>query len=222
MKRILLLTLLVCLLPAGCTSRPAPAWLSAGHRQLENFKEGFLAGRNPALAELHFQRALAEIRRSGDVELLGRAWLTRMALQVAVLEPPDEGDYPRVEAARTVPANRHFFLFLRGDLGAVEGAILPAPYRPLLAALQHGDAAGVERALAGIDDPLSRLIAAGVSVRRQVQSEAILLGAVETASQSGWKRGLLAWLKRLQAFYESTADAVRAAAVNRRIDLIER
>ena len=222
MKRMLLLILLLCLLPAGCTARPTPAWLTAGHRQLETYKEDYLAGRNPHLTELHFHRALSEIRRSGDIELLGRAWLTRLALRIAVLEPAEEGDYPRVEAAQPVPANHHFSRFLRGDLAAVEGALLPPSYRPLLEVLRRGDAAETAGVIDGIDDPLSRLIASGVAVKRNIASEAILQNAVETAAQRGWKRGLLAWLKRLQAFYEATGDTARAAAVGRRIDLSER
>lgn len=222
MKRMALLILFLFLLPAGCTSRPTPAWLTAGHRQLETYKEDYLAGRNPHLTELYFGRALSEIRRSGDVELLGRAWLTRMALRIAVLEPPEEGDYPQVEAAEPVPANRHFSRFLRGDLAAVEGALLPAPYRPLLEALRRGDSVDTAREIARIDDPLSRLIASGVAVNRNITSEAILQNAVETAAQRGWKRGLLAWLRRLQALYEATGDTARAAAVGRRIDLSER
>lgn len=221
MKRMALL-LLLCLLVAGCASRPTPAWLTAGHRQLETYKEDYLAGRNPRLTELYFQRALSEIRRSGDVELLGRAWLTRLALRIAVLEPAEEGDYPRIEAAQPVPANHHFSLFLRGDLTAVEGTLLPAPYRPLLAALRRGDPVDTGEGIAEIDDPLSRLIASGVAVNRGIASEAILQKAVETAAQRGWKRGLLAWLKRLQALYEAAGDTARAAAVGRRIDISER
>lgn len=71
MKRTVLplLLLLLLLVGAACTSRPAPEWLSAGHRHLEIYKEDVLSGRNEDLAEIHFQRALAEIRRSGDAAL---------------------------------------------------------------------------------------------------------------------------------------------------------
>jgi len=215
-KTLCLMCLLLLL--AGCGPKPTP-WLAAGHQRLENYKVDFLTGRGALATDLHFKKAVEEVKKSGDLDLLGKVWLTRMALHVAVLEEPEEGDYPRIEAAQSDPANRNFYLFLRGD-PAVDGALLPTPYRPFLAALRGGSAAETAVTVAKIDDPLSRLIAAGIAVRSHTESETLLTMAADTASRNGWKRALLAWLKRLGGFYEASGEAAKAAAVRQRIDLI--
>jgi hypothetical protein len=214
-----ILCLFFCLLTlVGCGPKPIP-WIAAGYQQMENFKTDFLTGRSPIVTDMHFKKAVEEIKKSGDLGRLGKVWLTRMALQVAVLEEIEEGDYPKVEAAQSVPANRNFYLFLKGDRAA-DDALLPSQYRPFLKVLRGGNAPEAGLAVAKIDDPLSRLIAAGLTVRRHPENETLLRAAVETASQNGWKRALLAWLKRLGAFYEASGETSKAAAVRRRINLI--
>lgn len=222
MKRILCLFFLFLIL-GGCGSKPIPEWILAGNQQLESFKHHFLTGGPPVVAERHFQKAVEEIKKSGDLDLLGKAWLTRMAVQGAVLGTMEEGEYGKIAAARSVPANRNFYLFLTGDSAAVDGALLPAQYRPFLKTLRGGDITSTEKAIAGMEkDPLSQLIAAGIAVRRHLENETILQTAVGAASRNGWKRALLAWLERLQAFYEATGDTAKAAAVRQRIDLMEK
>ena len=217
MKKIL--CLLFVLLPlAGCGPKPMP-WIEAGYQRMENFKTDFLTGRPPIVTDMHFAKAVEEIKKSGDLDLLGKLWLTRMALQVAVLEEPEDGEYPRIEAAQPVPANRDFYLFLKGN-AAVDRALLPAQYRAFLSALQGGNTTETEITVAKIDDSLSRLIAAGLAVRGHAENEALLRMAVETASRNGWKRALLAWLNRLAVFYEASGEAAKASAVRQRIDLI--
>jgi len=217
MKKILCL-LSILLLFVGCGPKPIP-WLMEAHQRMENFKTDFLTDRPPIVTDMHFQKAAEEIKKSGNLDLLGKVWLTRMALQVAVLAEPEDGDYPKIEAAEPDPANRNFYLFLKGD-AAVDGVLLPAQYRTFFAALNGGNAAETGAAVVKIDDPLSRLIAAGLAVRRHTENEALLQTAVETASRNGWKRALLAWLKRLGAFYEASGEAAKAASVRQRIDLI--
>jgi hypothetical protein len=220
MKRVLCLLFLFLFL-GGCSSKPTPGWIVASDQQLETFKHHFLTGGQPTVTERHFRKALEEIKKSGDLDLLGKAWLTRMALAVAVLSEMDGGEYGTIAAAHPVPANRNFYRFLTGDPAAVEGSLLPGQYRSFLKALQQGDTVKVEEAVVAMaDDPLSQLIAAGISIRRHLESEAILQAAVGTASRNGWKRALLVWLERLQTFYTAAGDAAKAAAVRQRIDLI--
>ncbi|MBN2437484.1 MAG: hypothetical protein JXL20_02670 [Deltaproteobacteria bacterium] len=219
MKRLFCLLFLL-LLPTGCGTKPAPAWIAAGHKQLETFKQDFLTGRAPRITESHFRNAVEEIKKGGDTDLMGKAWLTRMALQIAVLREPEEGDYLKIEAADAVPANRNFYLFLKGSAAAVDVLLLPESYRPFWATLRSGDAAKAAVAITAIDDPLSRLIASGLAVRHGLETEAILRTAVETASRNGWKMALLSWLERLKCFHEAAGDTEKASAIRSRIDLI--
>jgi hypothetical protein len=209
----------LCLLIGGC-AKPAPAWFAAGHQQLESFKTDFLTGAEPRLVELRFNKVLRELKKSGDLDLLQKAWLTQMALQVAALEKAESGDYIAAEAALTIPANRQFYLFLMGDPAKVDTALLPEAYRPFWTALKSGNAAETVKKISLIEDPLSRLIAAGASARLLPMSEELLLMAVDTASQNGWKRALLAWLKELKGFYEKNGDTAKAEAIGRRLAVI--
>jgi hypothetical protein len=219
MKKLLLLLFLFLVL-VGC-GKPAPVWIAAGHKQLETFKQDFLTGRSQPITEIHFRNAVEEIKKGGDANLLGKAWLTRMALQIAVLTEMDAGEYPKIAAAEAVPANDHFYRFLREGAAAVDISLLPEPYRPFWETLHNGDPAKAAVAIAAIDDPLSRLIASGLAVRHGFETEAILRTAVETASQNGWKRALLAWLERLKSFHEAAGDAEKASVIGARIDLMK-
>jgi hypothetical protein len=219
MKKTLGLLFLLLVI-AGCSSKPAPVWIDAGYQQLETFKRDYLTGRPPLVTELHFKMATEEIKKSGDLDLLGKAWLTRMALQAAILEEVAADEYEKIDAASSVPANRNFYLFLTGKSGRVDDALLPAQYRPFLKALRNRDAGAVVKTMTGIDDPLSRMIAAGLAVRSGIENESLLQAAGETASQNGWKRALVAWLDRLRLFYEKSGEAAKAATLCQRIDLI--
>ena len=117
--------LLPLLLLTGCGAKPAPLWISSGHKQLESFKQDFLTGRDSSITESHFRKAVEEIKKGGDADLLGKAWLTRMALQVAIREELEEGEYLKIESVEPVPANRNFYLLLKGDTGQVDGSLLP-------------------------------------------------------------------------------------------------
>ena len=221
MKKLFRLLLPIILL-AGCgAGKPAPVWIAAGHKQLETFKQDFLTGREPAITEIHFRKAVEEIKKGGDADLLGKAWLTRMALQVAVREAPEEGEYLKTEAAELVPANRNFYRFLKGDAATVDVSLLPEPYRPFWMAFRSGDAAKAAVTIAAIEDPIPRLIAAGLAVGHRLENDAILRIAVETASQNGWKRALLVWLERLKSSYEAAGDAAKASAIRSRIELMK-
>lgn len=220
MKRLFCL-LFAILLQAGCGTKPAPVWIASGHRQLETFKHDFLTDREPPITEIHFRRAVEEIKKGGDADLLGKVWLTRMALQVAVREELEEGEYLKTEAAAVVPVNRNFYRFLKGEAATVDATLLPEPYRPFWMAFRSGDAAKAAASISAIEDPLPRLIAAGLAVGHRLENDAILRIAVETSSQNGWKRALLAWLERLKSSHEATGDAAKASAVRSRIELMK-
>ena len=108
----------------------------------------------------------------------------------------------------------------RGDAlpfrGELESAFA-AHYRPLVGAQNDASA---NKAVAGIEDPLPRLIGAALLFRQTRAEPATLAQAVETASERGWRRPLLAWLEVSLRRARSAGDAEAAAIIQRRLDLV--
>jgi hypothetical protein len=222
MKKIFYLICFILVI-SGCGFKQRPSWIIDSGQQLESFKNNFLTGTEPSGTELNFRKAIEEIKKSGDLDLLQKAWLTRMALQGAVLKEMDEGDYRNLANLQPVRANENFYLFLKGDIAAVNIELLPEQYRKFLKTLRKDDIIKTGQSIASIkDEPVSQLIAAGIALRLNLESEAIIRTAAETASGNGWKMALISWLARLSSFYETAGEADKAAEVRRRIDLIEK
>jgi hypothetical protein len=72
-----------------------------------------------------------------------------------------------------------------------------------------------------MEDPLSKLIAAGLFIQKNTYDEGILKIAIDTASQNGWKKALLAYLEKLLFFYETKKETEKAANITQRIQLIK-
>lgn len=212
----------IAIIMGGCAVNPRPSWIATGERHLERFKNSFLTYGHGELAERHFMSALEEIKKSGNLDLIEKAWLTRMALQVAVLEEMDEKDYLETAAVRRVPENGNFYIFLKGDISEVEIKDLPEQYGDFGRALFMRDVLKSGKAMEAIkDEPVSRLIAAGIAVKSGIESETIIQTAVNTASVNGWKAALIIWLERLAAFYDAAGEGGKAGDVRRRIELIK-
>lgn len=194
--------MLICclLLFCGCTAKAVPEWRTASFNSLEQYKTCFLSGKD-SLAAIHFQRAIDEIKSSGDLSLLMTAYLTRSALQIAVLETPDQRDY--LETAKAAPEDEqeNYYLLLEGKFAELEKSKLPASYQDLAAALEKGDKEDISGTVGAIQDDLSRLIATGLAVRYQMEGEALLTGAVDLSSTHGWRKPLLMYLDRLKTYY---------------------
>lgn len=222
MKNIICL-ILVTFLIAACGGTKTPSWYAASNQQMDRFEKNYLAGEKADITELNFNKAIEEIKKSGDLDRLEKAWLMRMALQIAALKEPDGGDYKKIEAVQLMPDNTNYYTFLAGDITRVDNTLLPKQYQKFYKALAGKDLVGAGNAIAAMkDNPVSQLIAAGLAVRHQVESEAILQTAVNAASVNGWKAALLTWLEHMAAFYESKGEAAKAKIVRQRIDLIEK
>jgi hypothetical protein len=217
MKRTIPL-LLFCLILAGCPAPPTPAWVSASDRYLTRYKESFLAGEDRR-ADVQFRQAVEEIKKSGDLDILQRAYLTHYALKLAAGEPFDAAEYRRMADVHPVAANENFFAFLTG---APETAVdlLPRPYRRLVAASRGGREQDLLPAAKAIRDPLSRLIAVGWLAARGAETEELLVLAADTSSRQGWRKVLVANLLRLQAMYLAQGQKDKAEAVSERLRLI--
>jgi hypothetical protein len=143
-----------------------------------------------ATAEAEFKSARTELARTGRADLVARAELVRCAVRTASLE---FDDCPGFEALR---------------YGARPEELAYADYL-----------AGRARHSVG-DDPLSRLVAAGVSLKSGSIDPAGISAAVGVASAQGWRRPLLAWLGVQEKRAADAGDSETAARIRRRIDLI--
>lgn len=197
---------------AACAGTPAPDWASNAHSALERFEADWLRGDSTS-AQAEFSRARSELARTGRPALVAHAELVRCAMRVAALEFDDcPGFAPLAQDAG--PAARAYADYLSGRrLAPPEAALLPRQHQEIAT----DDALG---GLAAIANPASRLVAAGVLVRRaRIRPEEIGL-AIETASAQGWRRPLLAWLGVQERRAQAAGDAEAAAGIRRRLDLL--
>lgn len=194
---------------SACSSGPkVPDWSinSVGH--VERFTEAYLKGDSRVEAR-EFDLARAETTRTGRADLVARVELNRCAARVASLVfDACEG----FEALRddTSDAERAYAQYLAGQAGGINSELLPP---------QHRNFAAGSANVAEIEDPFSRLVAAGVLMRRSAASPDTVATAVDTASRQGWRRPLLAWLGVQARLADERGNADEAARIRRRMDL---
>lgn len=199
---------------AACGSKPpVPEWQMNAHGSAQKAVEAYLSG-DTRVADLEWTRARAEVARTGRPDRLARLELMRCAAQVASLDlqPCTAFEALRADAP---PADQAYADYLAGRADAAAVALLPSPQREAAA---RADAAVV----AGIADPLSRLVAAGAAVQAGRATAELSVLAADTASDQGWRRPLLAWLLLRAQRADQAGDAAQAAALRKRIDLVER
>ena len=201
---------------AGCGGTPPPAsWKMNAVGQLDQAQQRWLEG-DTASAERALARMRGDIAPSGRLDLLARAELAACAARVASLEFAPCSGFERL-AADAAEQDRAYARFLSGDWNGLETRQLPAHYAGLLGAR---DAVAAHRALTEIPTPLPRLIGAALLLRQARAEPATLALAMETASERGWRRPLLAWLQVSLKRAQSAGDTAAAAQIQRRIDLV--
>ena len=204
---------------AACASGPVPPdWQSNSLGSLKGFTSAYLAG-NSKVADFEFARAKADIASTGRIDLIARAELIRCAVRVASLAFDDclGARETAPDAAAPERAYAHYLSSQRPALDASQVALLPEQHRPVAAAR---DDTARNASLSQIKDPLARLIAAGVLFERGQISPASVDLAVNTASDQGWRRPLLAWLGVQVKLLDAAGNTAGRAQVQRRIDLV--
>lgn len=206
---------LALLLLAGCAARPpVPDWQGNAHGALQAAVAAQLNGQT-RVAEAEMARARSEITRTGRPALLARAELVLCAARVASLEIGlDVGEGCPAYAALAADAEapeQAYAAYLYGRPAPEQLALLPAP--------QQRVAGGAPAA--ALEDPLARLVATAVQLRQGQATGADVAAAVQTASDQGWRRALLAWLGAQLRGAEAAGDAGAAERIRRRIALVE-
>jgi hypothetical protein len=209
-RGVLASVLLVVL--AACSSTPIPPeWQANAYASLKNYSTAYLNG-NTRLADFEWERAKAELARTARPDLRALAELTRCATRVASLELDHCAAY-QPWASDATAAQRAYAAFLQGQWAGLDPALLPAHYRPLLAPY-------AKSVLATIEDPLARLVGAGVLLQTGALTPADMAVATDTASSQGWRRPLLAWLGVQHQRARAAGDLDAASSLQRRIDLL--
>jgi hypothetical protein len=225
MKTALTLIAALLLLSACASSPPPPDWKANAFSALNEYSSAYLSG-NTRLADLEFSRAQTEISRTGRLDLMARAELTRCAVHVASL---DWAPCTALEAyAKEATAQeKAYATFLTGHWEGLNAELLPVHYRHLVlqsTTLQAQGAPALSKTpaslLQDINDPLARLIAASVLLKRQQLQASKWYLATDTASVQGWRRPLLAWLGLELKSAQTAGKTEVAETLQQRIQLV--
>ncbi|WP_295995666.1 hypothetical protein [Rugamonas sp.] len=201
---------------AGCANNPPqPDWQMTAQSSIERSTAAYMSG-NALVEKAEFQRARGELASTGKIDLVIRAELIRCASRVAALVFEDCAGFTAL-TQDAAPADRAYAAYLAGKATALEAPLLPAAQQAVAAAASDAAAAAAVQAIA---DPLSKLVASGVLLRAGRASPEVLAGAVNAASEQGWRRPLLAWLGVQAMRAEQAGDVQEAQRIQRRIALV--
>ncbi|MGZ9031267.1 MAG: hypothetical protein ACXW2G_07830 [Burkholderiaceae bacterium] len=203
---------------AGCASAPpAPEWQSNAKAALDRAVAAYLGG-DTRVASAEFDLARRELARTGRVDMVAMAELTRCAVRVASLDVgPCEG-FEKLRPGAT-PAQRAYADYLNNRVQGGDVALLPEHHRSFAMGGLGGNAA--TSAVGAIEDPLARLVATSVLFQDGRANPSAVSQAVDTASAQGWRRPLLAWLGVQLALAEQAGDSASAEQLRRRIELVQ-
>ncbi|QOY92903.1 hypothetical protein IM543_15020 [Massilia sp. UMI-21] len=200
--------ILAVALLAGCASKPLPPdWQLDAKGALDASVEDYLKGHGAAAAA-EFRSARSATTSTGRADLVAQVELVRCAAQVASLDFDDCPGYAAL-ASEATPAQRAYADYLYGRWQGLDAAALPGQHRPVVATGQ----------VAGVADPLARLVAAGAAFKAGRITPEGITQAIDTASSQGWRRPLLAWLGVQARRAEAAGDTQEVQRIRRRIAL---
>ena len=202
-------------LSACASGQKMPDWAINEQGAAERATEAYLSG-NTRVADAEWRKAREEVTRTGRPDLLARLELARCAAQTAALDASPCSAYDAVAQDAAAP-EQAYARYLRGSQQAADIALLPKAQQSI--AVQPP--ANAAAALAAIESPLSRLVAAGALAVRGPLPMAAVQQAVDTASAQGWRRALMAWLTNQQRLAQEQGDTALAAQVQRRLELLQ-
>jgi hypothetical protein len=204
MKKIAYLFVVIL---AGCASGPQPpAWQPNTRSALDGYTDAWLHGDSLA-ADAEFARARRETASTGRFDNVAQAELVRCAARVAALEYECPG-YAALAGDATA-AQQAYAAYLDGRWQGLNAGLLPEQHRGVLTG----------GTLAGVSDPLARLVAAGALLKAGRITPADIGNAVDTASNQGWRRPLLAWLGLQEQRAQAAGDTAAVQQIRRRIAL---
>jgi len=200
--------MLAALLLAGCASQPAPpSWQLDAKDALDGFTYDYLRG-NTAAANAEFARARRETGSTGRPDLVAQVELVRCATLAASLEFDNCPGFAGLSLDATAP-QRAYAAYIAGRWEGLDVAALPEQHRPVVAG----------GSLAGVADPLARLVAAGALFKAGKITPGDIELATNTASEQGWRRPFLMWLGVSEQRAQAAGDTAAVERIRRRIAL---
>ncbi len=130
-------------LGACANTPPTPDWQLNAHDSLARAMQAQLSG-DTRVAELEFDRARADVARTGRADLLARVELSRCAARIAGLAFEPCAGFERLRADAPAP-ERAYADYLQGRIEAARVALLPAAHQGL-ASLPRADGAAAPAA----------------------------------------------------------------------------
>lgn len=185
---------------AACSSTPVPAWKNSAFIQLENYKKNALEG-NKHFADIHFQKAISHIKKSGRIDLIEKAWLIRCSVEKALLLSPDCSNALEFQDLTDNQENKNYYQFLTMPVSALSEDRIPEQYKDVILQIKTGSIPNED--LKNISNPLSRLIIFTKLLETNQYNETTLHLIIETASQQGWKRVVVRSMEKLVTYYRS-------------------
>jgi hypothetical protein len=215
------LLLIAAFILAACGSKgpPVPDWKTDSANYIDRYKKAYLAGEN-TLADRHFERALNATSGAGKVVETARLWLIQCAVHKASRVTDACGHYAELANIATTAEDAAYAQFLSGQWNRLDEKALPSHYLPIIKAAS-GEIAQTNQALAAIADPLALLIGAGVLLERKQADDATLELAARTASDQGWRRPLLVYLKLQESRATERGDTSAKERLVVQIGLVE-
>jgi hypothetical protein len=199
--------LVMSLLLAGCASKPPePSWRANAASSLDGFTDAYLKG-NTGSAANDFARAHNEMASTGRADMVAHAELVRCAVRTASLDFGECTGFAAL-AQDASAEERAYAAYLAGRWQGLDTALLPEQHRAIVSGTGG---------LAGIADPLARLVAAGAMLQAKRIAPPDIVTATDTASAQGWRRPLLMWLEVSQQRALAQGDTAAVERIRRRI-----
>jgi hypothetical protein len=200
--------LMMALVLAGCASKPAPpSWQPNAKDALDGFTDDYLRG-NTAAANAEFAKARRETTSTGRADLVAQVELVRCATRAASLEFDECPGFAALAGDATAQ-QRAYAAYIGGRWEGLDVGLLPEQHRAVVSS----------GSMAGLTDPLARLVAAGALFKAERIRPDDVVVATETASGQGWRRPLLMWLGVQLKRAEAAGNASAADSIRRRITL---
>jgi len=181
----------------GCSNKEIPAWKSYSYDYLENYKSNYLLGNQ--FSNDYLIKSINEAKNSGDLDTISKIYLTRYALEVALLEESNTTDIENIRKVEPNIQSEAYYRFLNGDLVDIE-ELISSKYRDFVMALKTKDLSRILNTIHKSDDDLTKLIMIGVAYKYGIKEKEILYTGFEISSKNGWKKAVVNYMSKLSQF----------------------